>query len=117
MKLSLRIILCFFICSSSLYAQASDTYDIATFTPPTGWKKQTKEGAVLFTTADEKKGTFCLLTIYASNKSSGDAKRDFESDWQEFIAGPLHVTKKPEIDEQKTDSAYNAVNANGELVP
>ena len=109
MKLSLLFTLCLYIFTNGLFAQTSDTYDIATFTPPTGWRKQTKQGAVLFATADEKKNTFALLTIYTSGASSGDAKRDFETDWQEFIAGQLHVAEKPEIQTAKTDGGWDSV--------
>ncbi|PYT01966.1 MAG: hypothetical protein DMF63_03790 [Acidobacteria bacterium] len=101
--------LCLFICSHNLIAQTSDTFDIATFTPPSGWKKQTKEEAVLFSIADDKKGTFALLTIYASGESSGDAKHDFESDWQEFIAGQLGVTSKPALEPVEKRDGWDVV--------
>ena len=109
MKLSFLLTLLLFPFATGLFAQTPDTYDIATFTPPSGWKKQTKEGAVLFATAEEKKGIFALLTIYASGKSTGDPKRDFESDWHEFIAGQLHVAEKPETETGKTDGGWDSV--------
>ena len=56
MKLSLLLTLYLLIFVTGLFAQTSETYDIATFTPPALWKKQTKDGAVMFTTADEKNG-------------------------------------------------------------
>ena len=45
----------------------------------------------------------------SSTPSTGDAKRDFEKDWQEFIAGPLHVADKPEIETGKTAAGWQTV--------
>ena len=121
MKLSIILLFLLISLTPSLSAQTTDTYDIATFTPPAGWGKKTKEGAVLFAIADEKKGTFCMLTIYASGPGSGDPRRDFENDWQEFIAAQLKVTGKPEIETAKTpggwDSVIGAVEFKNDLGP
>ena len=101
--------LCLFTFATCLFAETSDSFDIATFTPPAGWKKQTKDGAVIFMTADEKKGTYCILTVYRSGESTGDPRQDFDSDWQEFIAGQLRVTDKPEIETAKTVGGWQSV--------
>lgn len=79
-------------------AQTPATFDIATFQPPTGWQKQNKPGVVIFMTSNEQKGTYAIITVYASGTSSGNAKSDFDADWQEFIAGQLGVKSKPETE-------------------
>ena len=109
MKLLTLFTLCLLTFATSLFAQTSETYDIATFTPPSGWKKQTKEGAVLFTISDEKKGTFAMLTVYASGESLGDSKRDFEKAWQEFIAGQLGIKGNPELEPVAKNDGWDVV--------
>ena len=98
MKRSLFLIICFLCFFVSSLAQTSDTFDIATFQPPAGWKKQTKDGVVLFTTSNQQKGTYALITLYGSGVSSGNAKSDFESDWQQFIVGQLGVKGQPQME-------------------
>src|SRR4030095_8552346 len=115
MKLSILVFALLFALAPASFAQTTETYDIATFTPTSGWRKHTKEGALLFATADEKKGTFALLTIYASGVSSGDANRDFENDWQEFIARQLGVTGKPEIETAKTAGGWQTVTGGADM--
>ena len=105
----LFLIICFLsFCVSSL-AQTSETFDIATFQAPDGWKKQSKDGVVLFSTSNQQKGTYALLTLYASGASSGNAKSDFESDWQQFIAGQLQITGKPALEPATTEEGWATI--------
>lgn len=87
--------LSFFVNSS---AQISDTFDIATFQPPPKWTKQTKDGVVIFSTLNEQKGTYAMITLYGSGESSGNAKNDFNNEWQQFIVGQLGIKGSPEIE-------------------
>ena len=42
MKPILVLIVCFLSLSANSFAQTTETFDIATFQPPKGWKKQDK---------------------------------------------------------------------------
>ena len=93
--------LSFFVTSS---AQISETFDIATFQPPPKWKKQTKDGVVIFTTLNEPKGTYAMITLYGSGESSGNPQNDFNSEWQQFVVGQLGIKGSPQIEPvQNTD--------------
>ena len=93
----------------SAVAQATETFDIATFMPPAGWKKQEKAGAIIYTTSDESKGTYALITLTASGESIGNAKNDFESDWQEFVVNQLQVNARPEIEPEKMVAGWKII--------
>jgi hypothetical protein len=109
MKQLLVVIVCFLSFSISSLAQTSETFDIATFQPPNGWKKQNKEGVVIFITSNQQKGTYAMITLYGSGESSGNAKSDFEGDWQEFIAGQLGIKGKPKIEPIKNSDGWDVV--------
>src|SRR6185295_19723713 len=98
MKQLLFLLICLLSLVGSSLAQTLDSFDIATFQPPAGWKKQTKEGVVLFSTSNEQKGTYAMITLYGSGESSGNAKSDFNSDWQQFVVGQLGITGSPQIE-------------------
>lgn len=53
---------------------------------------------MIFTTANETKGTYAVITLYGSGESSGNAKNDFDSDWQQFIVRQLGVKGEPQIE-------------------
>jgi len=109
MKPILFLILCFLSLSAFSFAQDSEAFDIATFRPPAGWKKQEKPGAILYMTSDESKGTYALITLSASGESVGNPRQDFESDWQEFVVGQLKVNARPEIEPEKTAAGWKII--------
>ena len=93
----------------SLAAQSLDTFDIATFQPPAGWQRQDKEGVVVFNTSNQQKGTYALITLYRSGESSGNAKKDFDSDWQQFIVSQLGVKDKAQIEPAKNSQGWEVI--------
>lgn len=109
MKHLLFTSICILVLSNVLSAQPAETFDIATFQPPTGWKRQNKPGAVVFSTSNEQKGTYAMITLYPSGQSSGNAKSDFEGDWAEFVAGQLGAKTRPEIEPAKKVDGWEVV--------
>jgi hypothetical protein len=109
----MRKLISWSVCLLTFYvgstAQTTDTFDIATFQAPAGWKKLVKEGVVIFNTTDAQKGTYAMLMLYPSGTSSGNAKGDFDSDWQEFIAGQLGVKGKPQIEPATNADGWSVV--------
>ncbi len=69
-------------------AARGEVHDIATYTPPAGWTVQGTATSRVYTALDRQAGTFCRLTLFSSADSSGDARRDFDTDWQALIATP-----------------------------
>lgn len=87
--------------SVSAFAQHSESFDIASFRPPAGWARQSKDGGLLFSTSDQKKGTYAMIVLYQSDLTSGDPKRDFDANWRQFISGAFGVKDKPQMEPQK----------------
>ena len=93
----------------SFAAQSQQTFDIATFQPPSGWQRQDKEGVVIFNTSTQSKGTYALITLYRSGESSGNAKKDFDSDWQQFIVSQLGVKENPQVEPTKNSQGWEVI--------
>jgi len=109
MKPTLFLIICFWYLSASSFAQAPETFDIATFQPLKGWQREDKSGAVIFKTINEQKGTYAMIMLVASGESCGNAKRDFEGDWQKFIAGQLGIKGNPELEPVEKNDGWDVV--------
>jgi hypothetical protein len=77
--------------ASTVFCQ-SDTLDIIRFTPPPGWTKTDKDGAVVFSDVNKTTGAFCVLTVYSSTASAGDAGKDFASKWNDLVVKPFNAT-------------------------
>lgn len=68
-----------------------ESFDIVTCTPPKGWQKELKKDAVNYYTINEKKKTWCKISVFKSIPGKGSIEADFNSEW-EVIAKPLGTT-------------------------
>jgi hypothetical protein len=81
----------------------TETFDIITYTPPKDWKKDAKPGVVNYTNVNTTTGSFCVLTMYASTASAGDAHKDFTSEWKKLVADPFNADNNPKTETETTD--------------
>ena len=95
--------------SVGVSAQTSETFDIATFQIPGGWTRQAKPGVLILTTSDAGKGTFAMITLYQSATSSGNAAKDFDADWQQFVVGQFGIKGKAEMQPVKRADGWEIV--------
>jgi hypothetical protein len=89
-------------------AQTLETFDIATFQAPRGWTKEVKDGALIYSTSDKQKGTYAMIVLYTSGKSSTNPKTDFETDWRQFASG-IGVKASPQIEPQRQTNGWIVV--------
>jgi hypothetical protein len=73
------------IISTQLLAQ-TETFDIATYTPPKGWEKVAKAEAINYKKIDDN--SFCVITIFESTVSNNDATKNFATAWKQLVATP-----------------------------
>jgi hypothetical protein len=90
-------------------AQQKETFDLATFTAPTGWKKTSNTVNVVgYTISNNQKGTYCQVGVYASTTSKGNLQADFESEWQELVVKTYKPTTKPELIPSASENGWDA---------
>lgn len=95
MKNTLLAAVCVLLLSGGLLAQATDSFDIATFKPPAGWKKQTSAEAVMFSTEDND--NYCLIMLYKSIPGLGTPKENFDAAWSTIVKEAVTVTSAPQM--------------------
>src|SRR5688572_3225653 len=83
------------------YSQ-KQTFNLATYTPPAGWKKLAKAEAVQFSKQDDKKGTYCIITLYKDLDATGNSKDNFDQSWNALVKETLEVNAVPEMDRKST---------------
>ena len=101
------IIACLFISIQS-FCQ-TQTFDIATYTPPKDFKKDSKQGVVTYTHVNTTTGSFCIIAIYASTASAGDEKKDFNNEWKDLVVTPYKAEANPKTETQTTADGWKAV--------
>ncbi|MFL5771990.1 MAG: hypothetical protein ACJ75F_02455 [Flavisolibacter sp.] len=102
----------FIIClllASHINAQ-KEAYDLISFAPPQGWKKEAKENVISYSITNNTTGSWCQIGVFKSTISKGSIAEDFESEWQELVIKTYKEVKPPEtsqveeMDRWKTQS-------------
>jgi hypothetical protein len=109
-KIILGLFIAPIICLSAarpIFCQ-TETLDIIQYTPPKGWAKTTKEGAVVYTAINKTTNAFCLLTVYAGAASAGSPQKDFANEWNEVVAKPFKADANPKTQTQTTPEGWQA---------
>ncbi|MFL5773215.1 MAG: hypothetical protein ACJ75F_08660 [Flavisolibacter sp.] len=96
--------------SLHLFAQAQ-TFDIASFVAPAGWQRLDSNGVVGFFDTKTNNGitTFCQILLYPSHASSGNAAKDFNSEWAKRVVKKTGTKNKPTVLTQKTPDGWTVV--------
>ena len=84
-----------FIAFSAVRAQ-KETFDIISYTPPSGWEKAETENLLSYTITDKTTSTWCRINIVKSTVSKGSIDLDFESEWNEMIVKSYGVKETPQ---------------------
>lgn len=102
-KLIHLCILCGFVGNS--FAQ-TETFDLATYTAPKGWKKQPAESAVQFSKKDATKGTYCLITLYKAVRGTASSKENFDWAWSSLVKEMVTVSAAPDMQPAATENGW-----------
>jgi hypothetical protein len=89
----LMLLACF--TSLAVFSQ-KENFDLASYSPLKGWKKQPTANFVQFTKEDAS-GNFCLITLYKSMVASDDPKNNFDDSWEALAKEPLGIASAPEM--------------------
>jgi hypothetical protein len=81
--------------ASSAAAAQTPTFDAVSFTPPPGWAAAQDRDHVTFTFIDSAARTYVMLAVYNSTPGSGDAERDFSSEWNELVGKSFSAGSAP----------------------
>jgi hypothetical protein len=87
----------------------TETFDIVTYTAPKNWNKDVKPGVVNYTNVNAATGGFCVITMYASTASTGDAQKDFFNKWNELVATPYKAEPNPQTETQINADGWKVV--------
>jgi hypothetical protein len=108
-KFYIAFLLSLIICVN-LLAQ-NETFDIATYTPPTDWVKETKGNTVNYKMVNSSNSTFCIITIFESTISNADATKNFADAWKQLVATKFKATTNPQTETQTTDDGWKVITA------
>ncbi len=108
MKIFVCSILSLFLLSIGTFAQAQETFDIATITPPKGWNRQATQSSLQLSTEDKASGKYCLITLSRSLPGSSNSKANFDAAWETIVKDGMNVAVAPQMISPTTDDGWEA---------
>jgi hypothetical protein len=95
------IVFCLFM-PQTVFCQ-TEKLDIVEYTPPKGWTKTPKEGAVTYSYVNQSRTGFGVISVYASTASAGSPAKDFSEAWNELVVRPFKAEANPKTQTQSSD--------------
>jgi hypothetical protein len=91
---ALSFVFVLLLACSAAVAQ-TQTFDAVSFTPPPGWAAAQDRDHVTFTFIDSAARTYVMLAVYNSTEGSGNAERDFSSEWNDVVGKSFSAGSAP----------------------
>ncbi len=104
--LMIAVLTCF---SMNVFAQ-KQTFDIVSYTPPSGWTETKEDDKISYSRIDG--GSWAQIAIYQHRNCDGDIQADFDKDWTELVAANKTISS-PEKTEPKTAEGWTAMSGSG----
>ena len=83
------------------------TFDIATYTPPQGWKKESTEAAVQFIHQDSAKGTYCIIMLMKSLPGTSVPRQNFDTAWQTLVKEIVTPLQEPKMEPSTVEKGWS----------
>ena len=97
-----------------------EKFDIASFVPPKGWQRMDSNHIILFMDSKTVNGQskFCQLFLYPSKPTTGNAKSDFDFEWNYKVVQLTGTKEKPTVETGNSDgwevtTGYANINHSG----
>ncbi len=98
----------------TIFCQA-EKLDIIQYTPPKGWTKTPKEGAVVYSDINKTTNAFCLITLYSSTAAAGTPQLDFTNEWNNLVVKPFKAQTNPKTETQTNPEGWQATAGAAEI--
>lgn len=93
-----------------LHAQ-TESFDIATFKRPQGWERIDSNGVTVIHDLKTNNGltSFCQIFLYPSQRTSGNAAKDFSKAWSDYVVKATKTKLKPKTATEKNPDGWTIV--------
>lgn len=105
MKQIVFISMCLFAFAPAHFGQRQ-TFDIISFTAPSGWKKEVSANAVQFGKEDAAKNAIGLIMIFRSVQAGNDSKTNFDASWEQIVASSFGKVNTPQMQPVGKDNGW-----------
>lgn len=90
---------------SAVFAQ-TETFDLVSYKPLKGWKKEQLANGLQLSTGNEKTGTYAVILIFKAVESAADAKQNFDNLWDSLVKTTVTVSAAPQMQPPATENGW-----------
>ncbi len=76
-------------------AQTTASFGNVSYVEPANWSLTDNSSYRTYSTINNSSNIFCIISIYGSDVSSGNAEGDFRNEWKGIVSGHFTVLKTP----------------------
>jgi hypothetical protein len=109
------IILVLVVLSKQMFAQ-KQTFDLVTYIPPTGWKKEIQPSVVSYSFINKKDTSWCQAGIFKSTVSKGSIEADFENEWNELVVKQYQATATSQTSDVQEAEGWKIKSGSGQFI-
>jgi len=84
----------------------TQTFDLATYSSPKGWKKETTEAAVQFVHQDSARGIYCIIMLLKSLPGTSVSKDNFNNAWETIVKEMVTPSTSPEMQPSAIENGW-----------
>ena len=100
----------------SLSSAQKQTYDLVSYTPPSGWKEEVTNDKTSYTITNIKDKSWCQVFILKSTNSKGNIDADFENEWQDLVVRNYKPAEAPQTGEIQEAGGWQIRSGAGKFV-
>ncbi len=101
-----NLLLGLFVLVNTATRAQQQTFDIATYSLPKGWEKETTGSSVLLSIEDPGKDIYCFIQLYKALPAAADSKANFDDAWETIVKKAVTVASPPEMQPATTDNGW-----------
>lgn len=105
MKRMLIILLCFL---PGIAFSQQQQFDLISYKPPAGWKKEASANAIQLSKEDAKAGTYCVITVFKSMQGTNNSKDNFDAAWETVVKEMVKINGAPEMQPAAKENGWEA---------
>ncbi|HMT74521.1 MAG TPA: hypothetical protein PKA77_10650 [Chitinophagaceae bacterium] len=94
------ITVCLLLIGQSVFSQQKESFDLASYTIPKGWKKEIGNGSRSYAITNPQNGQYAKLIVYKSIPGTGVLNTDFETEWTDLVVTPYQPSAERESTEE-----------------
>lgn len=95
-----------FVTVTTVIQAQKQTFDIASYSLPKGWEKETTASSLLVSKEEPEKDIFCFMQLYKAIPGTADSKANFDNAWESIVKKAVTIASPPEMQPVTTDNGW-----------